>query len=66
MEPLGHIAGTAASVISAIATLGSAILATVAGYFFNGTPLTMIASILLFASLGALSAQFLQKFDRKN
>ena len=64
MEPLGHIAGTAASVISAIATLGSAALATIAGHFFNGTPLTMIVSILLFASLGALSAHLLQRFDR--
>ena len=64
MEPLGHIAGTAASVISAIATLGSAVLATLAGYFFNGTPLTMIVSILLFAALGAFSAHFLQRFDR--
>ena len=64
MEPLGHIAGTAASVISAIATLGSAVLATLAGYFFNGTPLTMIVSILLFAALGAFSAHLLQRFDR--
>ena len=64
MEPLGHIAGTAASVISAIATLGSAVLATIAGYFFNGTPLTMIVSILLFAALGAFSAHLLQRFDR--
>jgi len=64
MEPLGHIAGTAASVISAIGTLGAAVLATVAGHFFTGTPLAMIVSILLFAFLGALSAHRLKKFDR--
>ena len=47
MEPLGHIAGTGASVISALATLGSAVIAAVAGQFFDGTPLAMIISIVL-------------------
>ena len=66
MEPLGHIAGTAASVISALATLGSVFLATIAGHFFDGTPLAMIISIALFASFGALSAHLLRQFERKN
>ena len=66
MEPLGHIAGTAASVISALATLGSVFLATIAGHFFDGTPLAMIISIALFASFGALSAHLLQRFERKS
>ena len=66
MEPLGHIAGTAASVISALATLGSVLLATIAGHFFDGTPLAMIISIALFASFGALSAHLLQRFERKS
>ena len=65
MEPLGHIAGTAASVISALATLGSVFLATIAGHFFDGTPLAMIISIALFASFGALSAHLLRRFERK-
>jgi len=66
MEPLGHIAGTAASVISALATLGSVFLATIAGHFFDGTPLAMIISIALFTSFGALSAHLLQRFERKS
>ena len=66
MEPLGHIAGTAASVISALATLGSVFLATIAGHFFDGTPLAMIISIALFASFGALSAHLLRRFERKS
>jgi DHA1 family bicyclomycin/chloramphenicol resistance-like MFS transporter len=66
MEPLGHIAGTAASVISALATLGSVFLATIAGYFFDGTPVAMIISIALFASFGALSAHLLRRFERKS
>ena len=66
MEPLGHIAGTAASVISALATLGSVFLATIAGHFFDGTPLAMIISIALFTSFGALSAHLLRRFERKS
>ena len=66
MEPLGHIAGTAASVISALATLGSVFLATIAGHFFDGTPVAMIISIALFASFGALSAHLLRRFERKS
>jgi len=66
MEPLGHIAGTAASVISATATFGSVILATIAGQFFDGTPLAMIVSIALLSFFGALSAHRLRKFERSN
>ena len=66
MEPLGHIAGTAASVISATATFGSVILATIAGQFFDGTPLAMIVSITLLSFFGVLSAHRLRKFDRSN
>jgi len=66
MEPLGHIAGTAASVISATATFGSVILATIAGQFFGGTPLAMIVSIAVLSFFGALSAHRLRKFERSN
>jgi DHA1 family bicyclomycin/chloramphenicol resistance-like MFS transporter len=66
MEPLGHIAGTGASVISALATLGSVSLATIAGYFFDGTPLAMIVGIAMLASCGAISAHRLRKFERSS
>jgi DHA1 family bicyclomycin/chloramphenicol resistance-like MFS transporter len=64
MEPLGHIAGTGASVISALATLGSAVIAAVAGQFFDGTPLAMIISIVLLSSMGSFSAHRLKRFER--
>ena len=38
MEPLGHIAGMAASIIGALATILSALLASPVGQAFDGTP----------------------------
>ena len=64
MEPLGHIAGTAASVTSAVATLGSILLASMAGQFFDGTPLVMLVAIFAWSICGSLSAHRLKKFDR--
>ena len=66
MEPLGHIAGTGASVISAVATLGSVAIATIIGQFFDGTPLVMIIGIFVLASCGAYSAHRLQRFERRH
>jgi DHA1 family bicyclomycin/chloramphenicol resistance-like MFS transporter len=65
MEPLGHIAGTAASVTSAVATLGSILLASVAGQFFDGTPLILIVAIFVLSICGSLSALRLKKFERR-
>ena len=64
MEPVGHIAGTAASLISSIATIGSVLLAAVVGQFFDGTPTAMIAGVALFASLGTISAHQLKRYER--
>lgn len=41
MEPMAHIAGTAASVIGAIATIAGALIAAPIALAFNGTPLPM-------------------------
>ncbi len=35
MEPLGHIAGTAASTINALATFGGVLFATIIGQFLT-------------------------------
>ena len=64
MEPLGHIAGTGASVVSALSTLGSVAIAAIVGQFFDGTPYIMIISIIFMASFGAFSAHLLLKCDR--
>ena len=64
MEPLGHIAGTAASLVSALATLGSVILAGIVGQFFDGTPLVMFVGVVVFAICGVISTNHLQRFER--
>ena len=64
MEPVGHIAGTAASLVSAIATIGSVLLAAIVGQFFDGTPAAMFAGVALFDTLGAMSSHRLKRYDR--
>ncbi|WP_136443484.1 multidrug effflux MFS transporter [Pacificoceanicola onchidii] len=56
MEPMGHIAGLAASVIGALATVGAVILAVPVSLAFNGTPLPVALGILLqvFGALWAI------------
>ena len=56
MEPVGHIAGLAASVISALATVGSVLLAIPVGLAFNGTVLPLLAGVaaLLAAALALM------------
>lgn len=51
MEDLGHIAGFAASVISAISTMASVLLAVPVGLAFNGTALPLMTGVVLFATL---------------
>ncbi|KHQ54157.1 multidrug effflux MFS transporter [Mameliella alba] len=53
MEPMGHIAGLAASVMGALGTVGAVILAVPVGLAFDGTPLPVVAGILVFL-IGAL------------
>lgn len=52
MEPLGHIAGVGAAVVSSLTTFISLIPGTLVGQAFNGTVVPLIAS---FAGLGILS-----------
>lgn len=45
MEPMGHMAGLAASVVSAVSTVGAVIFAAPLGLAFNGTPLPVALGI---------------------
>ena len=56
MEPVGHIAGLAASVMGALSTVGSVLLAIPVGLAFNGTvlPLLVGVSVLLCAALALM------------
>ncbi len=51
MEDLGHIAGFASSLITAISTVVSVALAVPVGQAFNGTPLPLLVGVLLFSTL---------------
>ncbi len=51
MEPMGHIAGTAASVIGALATVGSVLLAVPVGLAFDGTPRPLAVGIWVMVAL---------------
>ncbi|PTE14966.1 MFS transporter [Pseudogemmobacter blasticus] len=54
MEPVGHIAGLAASVISAIATVASVLLAIPVGQAFDGTALPLLAGVSVFIAASLL------------
>lgn len=54
MEPLGDIAGLAASVIGAVATVMGVLLAIPIGQMFNGTPIPLAASIATLSLIGFL------------
>ncbi len=51
MEPVGHIAGSAASIIGAVATVISVILAIPVGLMFDGTPMPLAVGILVQSAL---------------
>ncbi|WP_146345409.1 multidrug effflux MFS transporter [Falsiphaeobacter marinintestinus] len=52
MEPMGHIAGTAASVIGAVATVGAILIAAPVGLLFNGSLLPLGFGILIMSCIG--------------
>lgn len=53
MEPVGHIAGLAASVMTSVATVASVVLAVPVGLAFNGTAVPLMAGVAVFVA-GAL------------
>lgn len=52
LEPVGHVAGMAASVMGAIATVASVVLAVPVGLMFDGTAYPLMAGVAVFAALG--------------
>lgn len=54
LEPMGHLAGTATSVFSALATIGSVLLTVPIGLAFNGTPLPLMLGTLCAVICGFL------------
>lgn len=54
LEPMGHIAGTATSVFSALGTVGAVVLTVPIGLMFDGTPLPLMVGTLGAVSIGYL------------
>jgi MFS transporter, DHA1 family, multidrug resistance protein len=54
MEPVGHIAGLAASVISSLATVGSVLLAIPVGLAFNGTALPLLIGVAVLIGIALI------------
>ncbi len=52
LEPMGHLAGTATSVFSALATVGAVALSVPIGLMFNGTAVPLIFGALVAIALG--------------
>ncbi|WP_454849611.1 multidrug effflux MFS transporter [Rhizobium binxianense] len=52
MEPLGHVAGTASSVLGFTSTVGGAAIGAVIGQAFNGTALPMVLGYFSVAFIG--------------
>lgn len=51
MEEMGHIAGLAASIIAAVATIGAVVMAAPIALMFDGTPMPMAIGILILSAL---------------
>jgi MFS transporter, DHA1 family, multidrug resistance protein len=54
MEDLGHIAGFAASMITALSTVMASLLAVRVGLAFNGTQLPLMVAVAVYSSLALL------------
>jgi DHA1 family bicyclomycin/chloramphenicol resistance-like MFS transporter len=52
MEPLGHVAGTASSVLGFMGTIGGSIIGAAIGQAFDGTALPMVAGFFVVGFIG--------------
>ncbi len=64
LEPLGHIAGLAASLMGALATVAGAVLGTSIGQLYNGTAMPLAASVLILSLLGAMVMRYMPREGR--
>lgn len=64
MEPMGHIAGMAASVIGAVSTVLGAAMASPVGLLFDGTPMALIVTVLLSSVCASILMQRMRWLER--
>lgn len=65
MEPMGHIAGMAASVIGALSTVMAASLAAPIGLLFDGTLLPLTGAVLAMSATGFALMLVIARIERK-
>lgn len=61
MEPLGHVAGTASSVLGFMGTIGGASIGALIGQSFNGTALPMVAGFFIVSIIGLVFVLIAEK-----
>ena len=66
MEPLGHIAGTAAAIIGSFTTIISVTLGGLIGYSFNGTLMPLLAGFIVFGGLALLAIRWAEHARRED
>ncbi len=65
MEPLGHIAGTAASVIGGVSTVGAMLFAVPIGLAFDGTPRPAAIGIFVLVAISTALMRPLHRLERQ-
>lgn len=66
MEPMGHIAGMAASVIGAIATVSAAAIAAPVGLMFDGSMLPLNAGVFTMCCVGFALMLQMGRIEKRN
>ncbi|ENN89181.1 putative transport protein [Rhizobium freirei PRF 81] len=61
LEPMGHLAGTAAAITSSISTTGGVVLGGIVGQMFDGTAQPMIAGFTIFGVLSILATLWAER-----
>lgn len=64
MEPMGHIAGTAAAVVGSLATIISSVLGWMLGQAYDGTVRPMIAGFAVLTILAGLAMILAERYRR--
>ena len=63
MEPLGHVAGTASSVLGFMQTFGGGVLGATIGYLYDGTLIPLLGGYVIL-SIGALACALIAENGR--
>lgn len=52
LEPLGHVAGLAASLMGSLSTIGGAVIGALVGQLYNGTPIPLAVATVCLCAIG--------------